>query len=247
MRSVRWGARIGALVLVLGFAAAPALAGGSVWRHPDTVSVGETVTVWAAVAWDHNPSLGTPDDGPFHAYLLARAGAYADDGSHGEIPPEAMWVAEIEVVEGPYDSGRGSYGPNHAIFELTVPDLASGEYWILHCNDPCTTPLGDITWGILTVGDAAQATTTLAADTTTTTVAITTSTTTTVATTTTTSTTTTATTPADADDADDLAAPVVRSTDAGPPGRSGAALVGLAILGLFGAAGAAAVRARSIA
>ncbi len=143
-----------ALALLMMVGAPPASAGGSVWETiPATVTVGDSVTVWAAVAWAHNDSLGTPDDGPYHAYLRKSDGS-DDDWAYSFIPDDAMWVAEVEVVLGPYDTGARTVGPNHAIFEFVVPDLAPGEYSILHCNDPCTTPLGDITWRrLLVTGD----------------------------------------------------------------------------------------------
>ena len=32
---------------------------------------GDTVFVWAQIAWAHNPTLGTPEEGPYHAYVVA--------------------------------------------------------------------------------------------------------------------------------------------------------------------------------
>ena len=43
-------------------------------------------------------------------------------------------------------------GPHHATLAFTVPDLAPGMYEVWHCNDPCTTTLGDLTWGTFWIG-----------------------------------------------------------------------------------------------
>jgi hypothetical protein len=43
------------------------------------------------------------------------------------------------------------FGPYGAIARFTLPDVAPGTYALLHCNDPCTTRLGDLLGGTLVV------------------------------------------------------------------------------------------------
>jgi hypothetical protein len=43
------------------------------------------------------------------------------------------------------------YGPHQATIEFTVPDVPAGQYTVMHCNSPCTTTLGDVTFGLLIV------------------------------------------------------------------------------------------------
>jgi hypothetical protein len=153
--------------------AGPAAAGGSTWEFPDPeVAPGETVFAWVQVAWDHNPSLGTPADGPWLAWIqpldAQQAANPRPDGLGG-----AIFVGEIMVSDEPYDAGGIRFGPHHATISFVLPDVPSGEYELVHCNDPCTKSLGDVTWGSFRVvrpGDGG-ATTTAALVTTTTTVA----------------------------------------------------------------------------
>jgi hypothetical protein len=126
--------------------ARPAFAGGSVWDFDREVyRPGDLATAITAIAG--GPDLGTPADGPFFAYLLA-VEAHSEGAPYPVIPPGAVRVAEIQVVTGPYEEAPGVLvGPHHARFTFRVPDLPAGEYEVLHCNDPCTTTLADITWG----------------------------------------------------------------------------------------------------
>ncbi|MGI9601162.1 MAG: hypothetical protein ACR2QE_04720 [Acidimicrobiales bacterium] len=138
------------LLLMLGLAS-PARAGGSTWEFDgDPYAPGDTVFGWAQVAWSHNDQLGSPANGPYQAYLR-RLTDDEIDYSYGLIPDDAVWVAEIVTSDDPYESGGVKWGPHSATLEFVLPDVAPGEYEILHCNDPCTTTLGDITWGAFTV------------------------------------------------------------------------------------------------
>lgn len=142
---------IALVVLAVGLWARPAQAGGSVWKFDaERYRPGERAFAWAAVAWEHSPTLGTPEDGPYFVYL-----APSEPGTPSPpwppIPSDAVRVAEVVVDLEPYDAGGVKYGPHHATIEFTVPDLPAGQYTVMHCNSPCTTTFGDVTFGLLIV------------------------------------------------------------------------------------------------
>lgn len=145
--------RISAVVVIAGClvlpTAIPGSAGGAVW-HFDGVEYapGEIAEAYTSVSWGHNGSLGRPEGGPYLLYL-DQAGAVAE--SWPGIPEEAMLVGIVEINLSPYWAEDGlSYGPYHAIARFEIPQVAPGQYQILHCNEPCTTMLGDIIggWGL---------------------------------------------------------------------------------------------------
>jgi hypothetical protein len=76
---------------------------------------------------------GVPSDGPFYVYL------YDPDDAREQppLPEGAIRVGTLEITEGGY--------PWFGRVEFVVPDLPPGQYYPTHCNDPCTTLLGDIT------------------------------------------------------------------------------------------------------
>lgn len=129
------------LVLVSTWVATLAAAGGgAVWEFERYHEPGDHVEATTAVAWGHHASLGTPQDGPYFVYLAPVAVEFA----WPEPPEEALLVGLVEVREGPYQEGEFLMGPHHAIARFEIPDIEPGSYQILHCNDPCTTTLGDI-------------------------------------------------------------------------------------------------------
>jgi hypothetical protein len=136
------------LVVLAGWPTA-ATAGGSVW-YPDRGSYvpGEQARILAAVSWGHNSDLGTPDDGPFGVWLSPVGNPINEDIAPA---PGAIYVGDILI-----DAVDASVGPHVASLDFTVPDLPPGDYAIQHCNTPCTTSLGDITFGQLTVRDPAS-------------------------------------------------------------------------------------------
>lgn len=138
-----------ALVLAPG----TAHAGGSVWEFDRAqYQPGDVATGQAAIAWDHDADLGRPDEGPYHAWLLPPG---VPQGPYPSIPDGALRVAEIEVRDGPVELEPGFLvGPHHARFRFPVPDLPPGIYAVLHCNDPCTSTLADITWGQVVIRSA---------------------------------------------------------------------------------------------
>jgi hypothetical protein len=168
--SVVLSAVFGAGVLSAG----PAAAGGSTWEFPDPeVAPGETVFAWVQVAWEHNPSLGTPADGPWLAWIRP-VGAQQAANPRQDAVGGAILVGEIMVFDEPYDAGGIRFGPHHATISFVLPDVPGGEYELVHCNDPCTKSLGDVTWGSFRVVRAGGggATTTAAPVTTTTDAAV---------------------------------------------------------------------------
>ncbi len=139
----RWLVPVPLLCAVLGLSAQPAAAGGSTWStDAGHYAPGDTALIWAAVSWGHNPDLGDPTDGPYGVWLSG-PGAQED---HSTVPPGAVYVGDIEL-----DAIDVNVGPHVASLEFTVPDLPDGSYDIVHCDWPCTTQLGDITFGELVV------------------------------------------------------------------------------------------------
>jgi len=140
-------------------AAPAAVGGGAVWQF-DRASYrpGEQATATTGIGWAHNPDLGTPEEGPYHAYVISSA-LPDGPGPYPSIPNGAVPVGEVEV------------NLNQARVRFVVPDLPEGYYDLLHCDVPCTTTLADITWGQFVIGDPPPTTTTTTTSTTTTTVA----------------------------------------------------------------------------
>lgn len=128
-----------ALLLVVG---APVYAGGS-WLEPSAVRVepGETLTLSGRVS---RGQLGWVDDGPYFAYLSGESTVVVTSGLGGgktDIPLGELLMERI-------DSNN-----MHVSVEVTVPaDIAPGEYWVTHCNDPCTEGFGDLVGALLFVG-----------------------------------------------------------------------------------------------
>lgn len=122
-----------------------AYAGGAVWVFDGYHRPGDVVESTTAVAWAHNNDLGTPQDGP---YLLYLAPMDVDTDTWPHPPKESLLVGIVEVHEGPFaDEDDSRYGPHHAVARLEIPDVPAGGYQIFHCNDPCTSTLGDIVGG----------------------------------------------------------------------------------------------------
>lgn len=150
------------LAVLLGSAHTAAAGGATFEFDAPSYQPGERAFGWANVSWDHYDFLGGPEDGPYHVYLLPFDPETSYDRPWDVIPADATYVADLEVHEGPYDHNGVRFGPDHATVEFTVPDLAPGEYEVLHCNDPCADQLGDLIWGELTVVEGVAPTTTTA-------------------------------------------------------------------------------------
>lgn len=135
-----------------------AMAGGAVWHFDGRdYRPGDIAEASSPVAWDHGSNLGTPEDGP---YLLYVAPADADGTVWPAVPDDAILVGVVEISIGPYQAEDGYwYGPSQAVARFEIPQVPPGEYQILHCNDPCTTTLGDIIggWGLQVIaGDGGR-------------------------------------------------------------------------------------------
>ncbi len=90
--------------------------------------------------WIRGRDLGKPEDGPFFAYLSPQRRA--------SWPPPEDAIGLGEVTIDPYPEGA-----SHSVARVSfaVPDVPPGDYLVLHCNDSCTTELGDITPTLLTI------------------------------------------------------------------------------------------------
>jgi hypothetical protein len=134
----------------------PAFAGGGMWKFDrEGYEPGEVATAVVGVAWEHDPELGTPAEGPYFAYLFPVDSVLTKPWPN---PPDgALLVGEVEVGPGPVEEAPGfRVGPNHARLRFTVPSLPAGRYEVRVCNRPCTKSLGDITWGVVAVGATAS-------------------------------------------------------------------------------------------
>lgn len=131
--------------------AVPASAGGSTWSFDaERYRPGELARGAAGIAWEHNPQLGTPEDGPYVVYLADADRPGAAEG--GRIPSDALRVGEVTITEGPVEERPGfRVGPHGATVAFVVPDVPDGRYEVLHCNVPCTTTLADLTYGFIEV------------------------------------------------------------------------------------------------
>jgi hypothetical protein len=117
----------------LAVSTSPVSAGGSSWYFErDHFQPGDSTFVWSPIAWAHNPSLGTPEEGPYHAYVTP----YAPDAtSPPVIDASATPVGDLVISLEPYDTGFGLYGPHHAELRFTIPNLPPGQYLLVHAND----------------------------------------------------------------------------------------------------------------
>lgn len=127
-----------ALLGLLLFSVEPAAAGGSSFEFDrESYHPGDRAFAWSTL---YLPD--STDDGPYGAWLASVGDSLGATG----IPPDAVYVGDITVHDGPYEPSNVS-SPRHARIAFTVPDLAPGEYTIVDCNWPCTAQITDITWG----------------------------------------------------------------------------------------------------
>jgi hypothetical protein len=108
-------------------------AGGSNWAYDrEHYQPGDTAFAWAPIAWEHNATLGTPEQGPYHAYVVP----YAPDAASGPlIDAAATPVGDVMISLEPYGTGTVRFGPHHAELTFTVPNLPPGQYSLRHAND----------------------------------------------------------------------------------------------------------------
>jgi hypothetical protein len=130
--------RVAALLLVLAGAgivssASPVSAGGANWYlDREHYQPGDTLFAWAAIGWEHDPSLGTPEEGPYRAFVSP----YSADPTPGSgVAEDGVPVGDLAISREPYDTGVLRFGPHHATLTFTVPALPPGRYFIRHRND----------------------------------------------------------------------------------------------------------------
>ncbi len=109
-------------------------AGGSNWTFDRThYQPGDTAFAWAAIAWEHNASLGTPAEGPYHAYVIPVS---PDPGEPlGEPLGPRTLVGDLVISLEPYGEEPIRFGPHHAELTFTIPNLPPGEYLLGNAND----------------------------------------------------------------------------------------------------------------
>ncbi|MPZ71410.1 MAG: hypothetical protein GEU71_18085, partial [Actinobacteria bacterium] len=117
---------IGSILLTPG----PAVAGGS-WMDWEATAYAPGQVANGHGTFSHGCcNRGTEKDGPYFAYLVR--------AHHGEIPPLPKDAINLE----PLPNVQGE-PPWDVTLSFTVPDVPSGAYNVLLCNDPCTDFLGD--------------------------------------------------------------------------------------------------------
>lgn len=122
--------------------ASPAAAGGS-WLQPSSerVEPGQHISLSGNVSPGQR---GWIDDGPFYVYLLGETYGLTLSEGRGGVSTDVP-LGELAIA------GSGTNVSVSADF--TVPDDAPpGEYWVMACNDPCTTGLGDLIGAVLYIG-----------------------------------------------------------------------------------------------
>lgn len=128
---------IAALYFLL--AGATAVAGGGSWleSYSPVHRPGETVFLRGVVS---PGSLGTLEDGPFHAYLRVdpQAAEAANSHTFPNIHASDLYLGELRVV------GREGWTFDVSITVNLPADLTDGGYEVVYCNDPCTAGLGDL-------------------------------------------------------------------------------------------------------
>lgn len=120
----------------------PAGAGGS-WLNPswERVEAGDNISLSGFVS---HGQLGWINDGPFYAYL---SGA-----TYGRATEEGNGGAATDVPLGKLNVSENGRRLAVSIDFTLSSDIPAGEYWVLVCNDPCTTGLGDLIGGVLYIG-----------------------------------------------------------------------------------------------
>ena len=132
--------------------ALPAMAGGS-WIDPyhESYEAGDTVTMRGTIS---TGQLGWIEDGPFYAYLRVDPDAVESDPDHPDQWPN-VHATDVPLGE-LHMSSAGRSGLDISITFALPEDLPDGEYWVVYCNDPCTTGIGDLIGGVVYVGITAE-------------------------------------------------------------------------------------------
>ncbi len=148
--------RIGTLLVfvmaggLLGVLAPPASAGGwdSLEPKRDHYLPGQTGVLRGAFAVNRLKGTGRIEGGPYYAYLLA-------DSRYGMIDPPTIPKGAIRlgvVRFGPVTEGQDGYRYATGSLTFTVPDVASANYAVSFCNDPCrSSTIGWLGFGRITI------------------------------------------------------------------------------------------------
>jgi hypothetical protein len=136
---------------LLGMLAPAASAGGwdSLEPQHDHYLPGQTAVLRGAFAVNRLKGTGRIDDGPYYAYLLAGSSLY------GMIDPPRIpnGAIRLGVVRfGPVTEGDAGYRYSKGSVTFTVPDVASANYAVSFCNDPCrSSTIGWLGFGRITI------------------------------------------------------------------------------------------------
>lgn len=117
-------------------------AGGS-WLEPswERVEAGDRVEL----AGDFSRgAYGWLVDGPFFAYLQGE--------TYGRVTASGNGGATTDVPLGPLQIEDAGGNLTASISFNLAHDVPPGEYWVMICNDPCTTGIGDLLGGVIYVG-----------------------------------------------------------------------------------------------
>jgi len=148
--------RIGTLLFfvmaggILGVLAPSASAGGwdSLEPQRDHYLPGQTAVLRGAFAVNRLKNTGRIEDGPYYAYLLVGSRYGMIDPPR--IPNGAMRLGVVRF--GPVTEGQDGYRYVTGSVTFTVPDIASANYAVSYCNDPCrSSTIGWLGFGRITI------------------------------------------------------------------------------------------------
>lgn len=133
------------VALALLLTAGHARAGGGAWVFDRPYyEPGDVVIATTIAQWGHNPSLGSPEDGPYGVWITPHRPLGPPPGSTlADWIESARYVTDVRI-EASQDTDGNALGWARVRAEFTLPDVPPGLYSLLHCNYPCTTYLGDI-------------------------------------------------------------------------------------------------------
>ena len=135
---------------LMGVLAPSAFAGGwdSLEPQRDHYLPGQTAVLRGAFAVNRLKNTGRIEDGPYYAYLLVGSRYGMIDPPR--IPNGAMRLGVVRF--GPVTEGQDGYRYATGSVTFTVPDIASANYAVSYCNDPCrSSTIGWLGFGRITI------------------------------------------------------------------------------------------------